>query len=35
MVITVDGTCYEVIAKYIEVDGEPNVLELLRHLKTE
>ena len=35
MVITVDGTCYEVIAKYIEVDGEPHVLELLRHLKTE
>ena len=35
MVISDKGTCYELIAKYLEVDGEPHILELLRHLKTE
>ena len=34
MVISDKGTCYELIAKYLEVDGEPHILELLRRIKT-
>ena len=34
MVISDKGTCYELIDKYLEVDGEPHILELLRRIKT-
>ena len=35
MVISDKGICYELIAKYLEVDGEPHILELLRRIKTQ